>query len=810
MPLLWLFLAFLAGILLAAILGLATGVWLALAGTAMLAFILPRLLRRSWIRSPVDHSAGVAGPSTGWPVPPLPCSLLLVSLALGGARYQAAQPRLEPDFIAYYNDAGRVVLEGVVARPADRREAYTNLRLAVERLRRGAEQPYTPVRGQLLVRLAGQAGWRYGDLLRLHGRLVTPSEFEGFSYRDYLACQGVYSYLQATQVELIQQGEGNPLLALVYALKERALDVVYRLYPDPEASLLAGILLGVEGGISQRLREAFQDTGTAHIIAISGFNIAIVAGLFASLFGRLLRPRRAALAAAAAIAAYTLLVGAEPSVVRAAIIGGLGLFARQVGRRQDGLNSLAIAAGVMALFNPQILWDVGFQLSFTATLGLVLYAAPLSQAFTRLASRFLPPATVERLAGPVGAYLLFTLAAQLTSLPVTIYYFGRFSLSSLLANPLILPAQPAVMVLGGLATLLGLVYLPLGQAAALLAWPFVAYTIRVVELFARFPGGVVALGGIGLLAVGLYYAILLPLTLAWPRLRQLAVAWGLARRDLLAAGSLAIIGVVSALVWKAALSAPDGLLHLTVFDVPPPTGSGRPSGEALLVQTPGGRYLLIDGGPSQRALSDALGRWLPPFNRRLDFLVVAAPGEGQVAALPSLLERSLPGQVLWAGASTAGYSARLLREGLVSAGVPIIPAQQGQRLDLGSGAGLQVLAVGRRGAVLLLEWGRFRALLPIGMDFESLEALIEDPGLGPVSALLLAEGGYAPANPPEWIARLQPQVVLLSVGAGDKDGLPSPETLQAVEGYTLLRTDQNGWIELTTDGEQMWVEAERQ
>jgi len=111
--------------------------------------------------------------------------------------------------------------------------------------------------------------------------------------------------------------------------------------------------------------------------------------------------------------------------------------------------------------------------------------------------------------------------------------------------------------------------------------------------------------------------------------------------------------------------------------------------------------------------------------------------------------------------------------------------------------------------VLLLAWGSFRALLPLGIDFDTLAALQEDRNLRPVSALLLAESGYAPANPPEWVEKLRPQVVLLSVAADDYEGLPSPETLEAVEGYTLLRTDRHGWIELSTDGEEMWVEVER-
>lgn len=160
------------------------------------------------------------------------------------------------------------------------------------------------------------------------------------------------------------------------------------------------------------------------------------------------------------IALYTLFVGGDPAVFRAAILGGLALFAAQIGRRQAGLNSLALAALVMAALNPQVLWDVGFQLSFAATLGLVLYAEPLTAGFNRLASRWLARERVQALSGPVSEYLLMTLAAQITTLPVILYHFQRLSLSAFVTNPLILPAQPPVMTLGGLAVMLGLVLEP--------------------------------------------------------------------------------------------------------------------------------------------------------------------------------------------------------------------------------------------------------------------------------------------------------------------------------------------------------------
>ncbi|GAG82369.1 unnamed protein product, partial [marine sediment metagenome] len=219
--------------------------------------------------------------------------------------------------------------------------------------------------------------------------------------------------------------------------------------------------------------------------------------------------------------------------------------------------------------------------------------------------------------------------------------------------------------------------------------------------------------------------------------------------------------------------------------------------------------LLIDGGPSRRALSDGLGRRLPLGNRQLDWLVIAGTGEEQIGGLVPTLDRFEVENVLWAGPQGGSYAARELQSHLLNAEIPVEKAEAGQVLDLGDGAALTVLEVGQRGAVLLLEWGNFRALLPIGLDFELLSNLESRPDLKGLTALMLAESGYAPVNPAEWIDALGPRMILLSVGAGDRDGLPSPETLAAVEGYTLLRTDHNGWIQLSTDSEQLWVEVER-
>jgi competence protein ComEC len=263
------------------------------------------------------------------------------------------------------------------------------------------------------------------------------------------------------------------------------------------------------------------------------------------------------------------------------------------------------------------------------------------------------------------------------------------------------------------------------------------------------------------------------------------------------------LGILTVMSWRAFFAAPDGLLHLTLLDV---AAAGQ-TGEVFLIQTPTGRFLLVNGGPSASLLSDALGRRLPFYHRKLDVLIIASPLDEQLAALPRTIERYPPANVLWAGSPNASRSSRLLQQTLAAAQIPLLQAQSGQVLDLGSGATLKVLTSGKRGAILLLEWQRFRALLPLGAQFEDLDSLAMGRNVGNLSTLLLADHGYAPLNPSEWIANLHPQVILLSVAAGNRSGLPSPETLQTIAGYPLLRTDQNGWIHLSTDGENLWSEV---
>ncbi|MGE5073448.1 MAG: ComEC/Rec2 family competence protein, partial [Anaerolineae bacterium] len=733
---------------------------------------------------------------------PLLISLCCVlSLAVGATRYQLSVTRSSIRQVEGFNDRKyELLVTGTLINPPDTRDAYTNLRLRVLSVDVGKR--HYEVGGLLLARVPVNQVYRYGQILRLRGHLQTPPDNEDFSYRDYLARQNVFSTMPDAQITILPGNTGNPVWAWVYDLKVKLLDNVYRVFVDPEASLLAGILLGVDSGLPAPLQQAFKDTGTAHIIAISGFNIAIIAAIFIFIFGRLFGPRLGPALAVLGILFYTFLVGAEPAVVRAALMGMLSLLAVQFGRRQMGLLTLAVVAAIMAAVNPQVLWDIGFQLSFFATLGLILYGAPLQSAAAGFLARYFPASRAAQYAGYLADFVLLTLAAQVTTIPIMAYHFQQVSLVSFVANPFILPAQPAVMILGGLAVLGSMVLLPLGRLLALAAWPLTAYTIRAVEFFDALPHGVLYLGSFSLGFVVLFYALLFGVTLGGSHLKGLYGSLRQRFRFITITVVLASLFICTLLAWRLAASRPDGRLHVVFISAG--------SADAVLIQTPAGRNLLINGGPSVSALSDALGRRISLLAPSLDWLILASTDEQQVGALPRVLPRYPPQHVLVAGNPGSSFSSRTVVQWLDAQGIPITQADKGQLLDLGGGALLRVIDVSTRGATILVTWNEFHLLLPIGANLDTLDALKQGAAVGPVEVISLAQSGYAPLTPPDWIVNLNPRLVVISVAGGDDRGRPDKETLEALAGRSVLRTDINGWIDVSTDGNQMWVDVQRQ
>lgn len=770
MPLLWLSAAFLLGIYLASHPAFSAAGWMALALAAGVIGILE-------IRLPALAAWRIRRRH----LPPLPVGFLLATLLLGSARYQASRPVIDRDNLAFYNGLGQVHFTALVVDPPRRLDHSVQLKLRSEELLEiDGTALSRSIDGPVLAMLPAGSNFQYGDRLEVSGRLEDPPDGTNFSYRDYLARQGVHSTIHYPRILLVERNAANPFIAVVQSFRGRAYRVLNRLFPQPEASLLAGILLGMDDDIPSELVRAFRDTGTAHIIAISGFNIAILAALFSSIMRRFIPDRwLSLLASVTGITLYTIFVGAGASVVRAAIMGSLSLLSCQIGRRNSGLNALTFSGAVMCAFNPDLLWDLSFQLSFSATLGLVLFGVPLENWINHWMAERFKSKLASHIAGPFNEYCLLTLTAQITTFPVLIYHFQRLSVSSILANPLVLPPQPFVMILGGFCVLTGMLLFPLGEALSFLVWPFLNYTIRVTEALAGFHGSAIVIGQANLFWIFIYFLVVFFI------FRNLPFIWQ-QRSKIKPVLRLSLLGLGSLILWRGYYQTADGLLHLFVI-----WNSPNPS---VQVQTSGGRFLLIENGSPTDALSSAVARRLPLSNQRLDGLLLPGHAAKNLAGLPEFLDRFPAGWILWNASASGSQAASRLQDWAQEEQIPMLPMETGLSIDLGDSARIEVLSPGCDTNYLNLTWREFRVIITGGncpADPDVLPQFESWPG----AVWILSDVDLAVNPPTDWLSR-DPGLVIAPSGA---TGLPS----------RWLSLDRHGSVEITTDGQRMWVYSER-
>ncbi len=398
-----------------------------------------------------------------------------IFLFLGILRFNLSLPVINDNQISFYN--GRSVnFIGLVKKEPDRRIDQTKLTIGEIQLLSGGQEK--ALAGQVLLKVNLYPEYNYGDQLKIYCQLKEPGQIEGFDYDQYLARYDIYSVCYYPKIELLATNQSNKFYQFLFKIKNNLERVINQSLTEPQAALLNGLILGERGNISRELNQQFANAGIIHIVAISGQNITIIAGLLMNLMIFLYIGRRKGFyLATAALILFVMLIGAPASAVRAGIMGILILFAQQVGRLSRSLNAVILAGAVMLVVNPKLLsLDVGWQLSFLAVLGLI-WLKPLAE-------RFWPE---RRDQWQVRDSLEMTLAAQAMTLPWIIYKFGRLSLIAPLTNILILPLLPIVMMWGLLASLIGLVYLPLAKILFWPLWLILTYILKVVTLMNAVP-----------------------------------------------------------------------------------------------------------------------------------------------------------------------------------------------------------------------------------------------------------------------------------------------------------------------------------
>jgi competence protein ComEC len=660
-------------------------------------------------------------------------------------------------------------------------------------------------------------------------------------YAGYLRSRGIAGELLVDHVVVKRRWRGG-LSGMLDRMRERAGRSVDAGMPKEQAALTRGMVLGQDETIAEAVRQDFRDSGLAHLLAVSGQNVMLLAALALPLLAAAgLGPWGRGALLLALIALYVPLAGAGPSLQRAGVMGAAGIAAMALSRPASRWYALLLAAAVTLALNPRACADPGWQLSFAAVAGILVFGPPLRQAFRWLGPAVVgsarvgratpgsargrlgakPHALARRLGDGLAEGAALTVAATIATAPLLAHHFDAVPLAGLPANLVALPAVAPAMWLGMCKAALGqlAIVLPQAETAAHALGPPTALVVRYIggtaERFADLPGGNVELPLQRPPAVIAAYAVLAFLAVAArsgmdrlrPRAEQLAAFWRRRPR----AERHAVGVAVAALLLLLGLTisrgpAPPDDLTVRFLDV------GQ--GDATLIQHPDGAAILFDGGPPEAGVTRLLRR---AGVRRLALVVATHPSRDHHGGLAEVLARFPVGLLLNGGDGTRDPGFRSVLSEAARQGVRRVPAIAPMSLKVGE-ITITILSPSPRppgpppedpnprAVVALVQVGEFDLLLSADAESEALLPL----DLPDVEAMKVPHHGSADPGLPRVLERLRPEIAAIEVGPNTY-GHPTPSTLAALRraGVATYRTDRRGTVTVTVTEEGMEVSTER-
>jgi competence protein ComEC len=610
-----------------------------------------------------------------------------------------------------------------------------------------------------------------GDRVGVRGSLLVPGD-EGFG--AFLLRRGIAAEISAREVDRLGPS-ANPFVRAAQAFRAFVGRSISRLFPPREAGLLLGLALGDASRLDPGLARDFQATGLGHLLVVSGENVAMVLApvLGLALILRLSRWPRFALALGTVVF-FVVLTGAEPSVMRAGVMAALALTGTLLGRPRSTASILAGAVLILLVFDPTLVWSIGFQLSVAATAGMVLMASELSERLS-----FLPT--------PLALAAGTTLAAQLGVTPVLLFQFHEVPIVTALANVLAFPAVSPALLIGLLAAAVGLVTVGPGRVLAALALVPMRYLETLADRLGRsgLPwitsggGPLVLVSGFGLVAAGAW----------WLRTRR-----RVPRRALIAG-----VVVLPVLVWSSALSAgPPAGLVVRFFDV------GQ--GDAALLSSPGGVNVLVDGGPDPEQVATELSALGVP---RLDVVIATHPHADHIVGLPGVFARFPVGLVLEPGCPDDSSFQADLDAAIADEHLPVRYPRTGDTFSVGD-VRLDILSPpscftgtnsdpNNDSLVVLASLHEDTVLFANEPEQPAQQAML-DAG-EPLHADVLNVPHHGAATSLEtFFQAVDPAVAVVSVGPNTY-GHPVPEILAEIRvtGAEVYRTDRSGTVTVTFD-----------
>lgn len=717
---------------------------------------------------------------------------MLLFYTVGACEYLILNRQYTHRFEAYHGK--QVTIRGVVTDQPQIKDAIVSYILRVDEIE-GDGRKQTGGKILLNVLKKDDASlFEYGSRLKISGELTLPEGSRnpgGFNYRRYLSQQGISAmvFAQHWNIRLEKRQEGFSAIQLGFAIRQSIMRVLNASLPRQQAGLMNGMLIGIREGLSKQVQQVFSDSGLSHIVAASGANVVFIITPFLFILRRLRIPERIAKSAAIAVVLlYVLVTGFEPSIVRAAIMAITVLVGQILWREADTINSLSFAAILMLLYNPLMLFALGFQLSFGATLSLVLFSKNIRKY---LSFRWLP--------GGVADVAAATLAAQAGVLPITVLSFNNISVISLLSNLLVAPLTGIVTILGAVMALVGQVSVLLSEWIGYANCTLLSAILYISKVTSELPYAVIKVVTPGIVLVGLYYAVLGYIFWYRPKYGKKKDAFGF-----LVAVVLMVMVLIPSL-W------PSRELTAVFLDV------GQ--GDACFIKTYSGKTVLIDGGGDggEGRRSSGVGeRVVIPFLldagvSKIDLVIASHGHEDHIGGLLPVLEHMKVGCLVYPAHAPKEDFEELFKVA-EEKGTQIVGLEGGQNIKLDGKTSFKVLSplskhgtdktsLNNTSIVLKLLYADTEVLFTGDAEKELEELLLYNDADLEADVLKVAHHGSNTSSTAEFLQKVSSKAAVISVGK-NYFGHPSPDVLERLEsqGVQLFRTDESGAVTMTSDG----------
>ncbi len=643
--------------------------------------------------------------------------------------------------------------------------------------------------------------FNYGNEISILGTLVIPTGRRnpgGFDYRRYLARSGISAtvFAKKENIEVLQNNRGNILVKTGLILKGKIIDVIINSIPKQQAGLLNGMLIGYREGLSEEVQKAFRDSGLTHIMAVSGANILFIVVPLIFLLRNILKfnQKSANILVIGVLILFVYITGFQPSVLRAVIMAMVILAGQILRREADIYASLSFAAILLLLYNPALLFDIGFQLSFTATLSIVLFFKNIRGIIN---FKYIPSIIEDIIAA--------TLAAQVGVLPISVYYFNNISLISLVTNVIVLPIVEIITVIGSLMAIFGQFNLIFSQTIGYVISPLLSFVLYTTKIASSIPYAVIQVVTPSILYIVVYY-LMFWFLLWYKPLHNFKIK----------AKHYIIAFIFAGLI----ISLPHLLPHklqVVFIDV------GQ--GDCEFIKTYSGETVLIDGGgfnavlnPGRSSIGDTttIPFLLDYGVSSLDIVVATHGHDDHIQGLEAVLERFPVKNLVIPDIDRKKEFEKIIKIA-ENKNIKVVFCQQGDIIKLDDKTNLTVLfpkknfkidqsPLNNGSLVLKLQYKKTTVIFTGDIEDEAEHLLLSEGTDLKADVLKVAHHGSSYSSTDEFLSAVNPDAAVISVGKNNF-GHPSMDTIGRLtsRGTQVFRTDQCGALILTSDGDEIKI-----